>query len=160
MTTVQNLMLYTRLAGFRLVVLANRLGCDSDFSRELHDRLIDGLDAAIARVQAIAALERMLLAGDNEFAAYRLEGEVAMFGRFTINLVDDLEIDRDAHEFRVNGGDWTNALAADASGVDVNYPELIALTADELGSLAPIIGDIMRETGISINAVRAMQCAS
>ena len=37
MTTDQNLMLYTKLAGFRLVVLANRFGCDSEFSRELHD---------------------------------------------------------------------------------------------------------------------------
>ncbi|PDT26721.1 hypothetical protein CO660_26710 [Rhizobium sp. L9] len=155
MTTVQNLTLYTRLAGFRLVVLANRLGCDSDFSRALHDRLVDGLDAAIARIQAIAALERMLLAGDDELTAYRLEGEIAIFARFAIDLVDDLEIDRDTQEFRVNGGDWTNALAADVGGVEVNYPELVALTPDELGSLAPIIEDIMRETGIRINAVRA-----
>ncbi|MBX5143298.1 hypothetical protein HJB79_31845 [Rhizobium lentis] len=155
MTTVQNLTLYTRFAGFRLVVLANCLACDSDFSRQLHDRLIEGLDAAIARIQAIAALERMLLAGEDEFAAYRLEGEIAIFARFAIDLVDDLEIDCDTHEFRVNGGDWMNAWAVDDTGIDTNYPKLVALIADELGSLAPIIEDIVRETGMRINAVRA-----
>ncbi|MBY3123248.1 hypothetical protein HFO29_36265, partial [Rhizobium laguerreae] len=51
MTSDQNLMLYAKLAGFRLVVLANRFGCDTDFSRELHDRLIEGLEAAVARIR-------------------------------------------------------------------------------------------------------------
>jgi hypothetical protein len=60
MTTDQNLMLYAKLAGFRLVVLANRFGSDSGFSRELHDRLIEGLDAAIARIHVIMELERNL----------------------------------------------------------------------------------------------------
>ncbi|MBB3356206.1 hypothetical protein FHT70_006196 [Rhizobium sp. BK049] len=115
MTTVQNLTLYTRLAGFRLVVLANCLACDSNFSRQLHDRLIEGLDAAIARIQAIAALERMLPAGDDELTTYRLEGEIAIFARFAIDLVDDLEIDRDTQEFRVNGGDCVPARAARSS---------------------------------------------
>ena len=91
MTADQNLMLFTKLAGFRLVVLANRFGCDSEFSRELHDRLIEGLEAAIERIQIIMALERSLIAGNDEFAAYQLEGEVESFGRFTMNLWDALE---------------------------------------------------------------------
>jgi hypothetical protein len=152
MTTDQNLMLYTKLSGFRLVVLTNRFGCDSDFSRQLHDRLVEGLDAAIDRIRIIMALERNLLIGDDEFAAYQLEGEAEIFGRFTINLLDELEIDCDTHEFRVNGGDWTNALAADDSGVDVKYPELATLTAEELGSLGPIIKDITLATGIPVRA--------
>ncbi|MBB4192992.1 hypothetical protein GGE45_001578 [Rhizobium aethiopicum] len=156
MTTDQNLMLYTKLAGFRLVVLANRFGCDSGFSRELHDRLIEGLDAAIARIHVIIELQRSVLIGDDEFAEYQLEGENEIFGRFTINLLDDLECDCDTHEFRVNGGDWVNAWAADDTGVETNYPKLVALIEDELGSLAPIIKDIMRETGIPINAGRVV----
>ncbi len=40
MTTDQNLMLYGKLAGFRLVVVANSFGCDSGFSQELRDRLV------------------------------------------------------------------------------------------------------------------------
>ena len=155
MTTDQNLMLYTKLAGFRFVVLANRFGCDSEFSRELHDRLVEGLEAAIGRVRSIMSLERSLLTGDDEFAEYQLEGETEIFERFAINLLDDLEIDFGTHEYRINGGDWSTALTADDTGVDIDYPELIALTDDELGSLAPIIEDITSETGIAVNVSRA-----
>ncbi|MEF0944431.1 hypothetical protein [Rhizobium sp. BR 362] len=160
MTTYQNLMLYTKLAGFRLLVLANRFGCDSEFSRELHDRLVEGLEAAIARIQVIMELERSVFAGDDEFAAYQLEGECEIFGRFSINLLDDLEIDFDTHEYRINGGDWVNALMADYSGVDIDYPELVALTEAELGSLAPIINDITGEIGIAVYAARTVHAWS
>lgn len=98
MTTDQNLMLPTKLSGFRLVVLANRFGCDTSFSRALHDRLMEGLDAARARIRTIMALERSVLAGDDDYAAYRLAGEYEIFGRFSINLLDELEIDLDTHE--------------------------------------------------------------
>ena len=152
MTTDQHLMLYTKLAGFRLVVLANRFGCDSDFSRELHDRLVEGLDAAIDRIRVIMELERSVLIGEDEFAEYQLEGEIEIFGRFTINLLDELEFDYDTHEFRLNGGDWMSAWAADDTGVDINYPELVALIADELGSLAPIIKAIKLATRIPVYA--------
>ncbi|TCN28635.1 hypothetical protein EV184_11216 [Sinorhizobium americanum] len=100
------------------------------------------------------ALERRVLAGDDEYAAYRLEGETEIFGRFTINLLDELDIDFDTHEYRINGGDWSIALTADYTGVDIDFPELIALADDELGSLAPIIKDITRQTGIAVNASR------
>lgn len=156
MTSDQNLMLYADLAGFRLVGLANRFGCDTDFCRELHDRLIEGLEAAIARIRTIMALERSVLTGDQEFATYQLDGETEIFGRFTISLLDDLEIDFDTYEYRINGGDWINALTADNSGVDIDYPELVGLTEDELGSLAQIIMDIRRETGIPVHAARAV----
>ncbi|NML76351.1 hypothetical protein HHL25_19650 [Rhizobium sp. S-51] len=127
MTTNQNLMLYTKLAGFRLVVLANRFDCDTDVSRNLHDRLLEGLEAAAGRIRTTMALERSVLAGDDEYAAYRLEGETEIFGRFTIILLDELDID---------------------------YPELVPLTEQDLGSLAPILKDITRETGIAVSASR------
>jgi hypothetical protein len=147
-------MLYTKLSGFRLVVLANRFGCETDFTRALHDRLLEGLEAATGRLRTIMALERSVLIGHDEFAEYQLEGEAEIFGRFAISLLDDLEIDFDTHEYRINGGDWIVALTADYTGVDIDYPELIALTDDELGSLAPIIKDITRQTGIAVNASR------
>ncbi|NKL20244.1 hypothetical protein [Rhizobium leguminosarum] len=156
MTSDQNLMLYTKLAGFRLVVLANRFGCDSDFSRELHDRLVEGLDAAIARVQMMMALERLVLTGEDEFAEFRLEGENEIFGRYAINLLDDLKIDFDTHEYRINGGGWINALSADDSGVEVQFPTLVGLTDEKLGPLASIIEDITLETGMPVHAVRAV----
>ncbi|RXT19587.1 hypothetical protein B5P46_25040 [Rhizobium leguminosarum] len=156
MTTDQNLMLYTKLAGLRLVVLANRFGCDSDFSRELHDRLVEGLDAAIARIQVMMALERSVLAGEDEFAEYQLEGENEIFGRFAIHLLDDLEIDFDTHEYRINGGGWINALASDDSGAGVQFPTLVGLTDEEFGSLVSIIMDVTLETDIPVHAVRAI----
>lgn len=83
MTTDQNIMLYAKLPGFRLVVLANRTGCYSEFSRALHDRLIKGLEAAIGCVRIIMAVERSVLTGGDEFADYQLEGEAEIFGRLT-----------------------------------------------------------------------------
>ncbi|MBY5782042.1 hypothetical protein HFN59_33895 [Rhizobium leguminosarum] len=156
MTSDHNLMLYTKLAGFRLVVVANRFGGDTDFSRELHDRLIEGLDAAIARIHLMMALERRVQTGEDEVAEYQLQGETEIFGRFTINLLDDLEIDDDTHEYRINGGNWINALTADDGGVEVKFLALVRLTDDELGTLASIIQDITLETDIPVHAVRAI----
>ena len=67
-------------------------------------------------------------------------------------MLDDLEFEFDTHEYRINGGDWAIALTADDTGVEIDYPELIALTDDEIGSLALIITAITRETGIPVNA--------
>ncbi|MGO7401968.1 hypothetical protein ELI49_30810 (plasmid) [Rhizobium ruizarguesonis] len=153
MTANQNLMLYAKLAGFQLIVLANSLICDSAFSQGLHERLIDGLHAAIDRVRTIIDLERQRVAGD-EFAAFQLDGEIEIFGRFTINLLDEIDIDYDTHEYRLDGGRWISAVAVDDTGAHVDYPELVALTDEELGSLAPLMRDIVRETGIAIHARR------
>ncbi|MEX2697058.1 hypothetical protein [Rhizobium mongolense] len=152
MTCNDSLVLYAKLADFRLIVLANRLGCDSDFTRELHDRLIDGLQAAIDRVRIFMELERRLL--DDEFAAFQLQGETEIFGRFAIDLLDGVEIDYETHEYRINAGGWINALAVDDTGVSVDYPELVLLTDLELGTLAPILRDVMKETGIPVQAHR------
>ncbi|OCP37432.1 hypothetical protein [Ensifer sp. LC163] len=155
MTSEQNLMLYTKLAGFRLIAVAGRIACVDDFSRERHDRLIEGLEATIHRIQTVMALERQVLT-DDEFAASQLEGEIEIFGRFAISLLDDVEIDYDTYEYRINGGRWINALMVDDSGVYVDYPELIVLTDEELGALAPIMRDITEETGIPVRAGRAI----
>lgn len=75
MTSDKNLMLCAKLAGFRLVVLANSLGCDTSFSYELHHRLVEGLD-----------------------------GETEIFRRFVINVLDEIEIDHDTYDPDRNGG--------------------------------------------------------
>lgn len=153
MTSNNSLMVFTELVGFRLIVLANRLSGDSALSQTLHERLIGGLDAAIDRVRTIMDLERQLLGGD-EFAAFQLEGEIEIFGRFTINLLDEIDIDYDTQEYRLDGDRWISALAVDDTGVHVDYPELVSLTDEELGSLAPLMREIVRQTGISIHASR------
>jgi hypothetical protein len=156
MTDINSIMLFAQLSGFRILVLADRLGCESEFSRELHDRLIEGLEAAIDRLHAIMSLERQLTAGDDEYAAYHLAAEWEIFSRFTIELLDDIDIDHDTHEYRVNGGRWATALSVDETGVYVDYPAMASLTENELGSLAPIIRDIVWETGIGVRARRAV----
>ncbi|MBY3382543.1 hypothetical protein [Rhizobium laguerreae] len=154
MTSDDSLMLYAKLAGFRLAVLANRSCCDGDFSRELHDRLIDGLDAAIDQVRTVLAWERRLLDRSDECASDQLAGEGEIFGRITIDLLDELDIDYDTHEYRINGGRWTNALMVDDTGVHIDYPCLVLLDHQELGSLAPIVLAIRMETGLAIRAGR------
>ncbi|MGR4846276.1 MULTISPECIES: hypothetical protein [Rhizobium] len=146
------------LAGFRLIVLANRIGCEDEFLRELHDELAEGLACAIARLRSIPALERQLANEPDEegLAAFQLHGEEECFARFRITLLDDLEIDFDTHECRVNGDEWLYALSADCDGIEVSYPSLVALTDAELGTLAPIVRAIRSEVGIGISIARVV----
>ncbi|MGK6317410.1 hypothetical protein [Neorhizobium sp. DT-125] len=67
---------------------------------------------------------------------------------------DDLEIDFDTYEYRVNGGEWHYALSADCDGVEISYPSLVALTDDDLGSLAPIVRALRSEAGVGISIAR------
>lgn len=146
------------LAGLKLIVLANRIDCEDEFLLKLHDELAEGLEAAIARLRCITALERQLASEPDEegLVAFQLHGEEECFARFRITLLDDLEIDFDAHEYRVNGGEWHNALSADCDGIEVSYPSLVALTDDELGTLAPIARSIRNEAGIAISIARVI----
>ena len=143
------------LTGFRLIVLANRIGCTDDFSRALHDRLADGLACAAARARSIMALEREL-ASDPDLegiTAFQLEGEKECFNRFRITLLDDLEIDYFTYEYRINNGEWRYA---DREGIKISYPSTIGLTDAELGGLGSIVRDISHETGIWISAARVV----
>ncbi|MFC3721888.1 hypothetical protein [Neoaquamicrobium sediminum] len=40
-------LLFAKLSGFRVLVLANRLGCDNDLARQAHDALVRHLDRLI-----------------------------------------------------------------------------------------------------------------
>ncbi|ACI59577.1 conserved hypothetical protein (plasmid) [Rhizobium leguminosarum bv. trifolii WSM2304] len=144
------------LSGFKLVVLANRIGCADDFLLQLHDGLAEGLESAMARVRSIMALERQIASEPDEegFAAFQLHGEEECFARLTIALLDDLEIDYATYEYRVNNGEWHYALSADCDGIEISYPSTIALTDAELGGLGPIIRGISHETGMWISAAR------
>lgn len=57
MNTSQALMLIARLAGFRLLVRANRFGCDSDFARAAHDNVIAVLDSYRGELAELIQLE-------------------------------------------------------------------------------------------------------
>ncbi|WP_266064780.1 hypothetical protein [Brucella intermedia] len=149
---------YATLAGFRLLVLANRFGSTDEFSRTLHDELIAGLEGVISMARSILSMTRELASdGDPEgLISDHLAYEQERFAERTIILLDELEIDHDTHEYRVNGGEWHIALSADCDGVDISYPKTVRLTDAELGSLATIIRDIRSETGLVINAARVV----
>lgn len=144
------------LGGFKLIVLADRIGCEDEFLLELYDELAEGLAAASARLRAIMALERQLATepDDEGLVALQLHGEEECFARFRITPLDDLDIDVGTHEYRVNGGEWHYALSADCDGVEINYPRLVDLTDEELGTLAPIVRSIRNEAGIAISIAR------
>lgn len=150
--------LYACLAGWRLVVLANQLACESDLARELHENLLQGLSGAMADARHMGELERSILAETDpeglSLAQFLYEGNAEILDKKRIVLLDDLEIDFDTHEYRVNGGKWYCALSADCDGVSVDYPRTVALSDDELGDLGQIIRGIGRDTGIEIVATR------
>ncbi|OWK24772.1 hypothetical protein AJ87_18815 [Rhizobium yanglingense] len=152
------LMFYAKLAGFKLLVSANRIGCEDEFSKTLHDRLLAGLDAAIGSTRHIMDLQRQLLTEDDPegMIAWQLQGEAENLTSRTFVLLDELEIDFDTHEYRVDGGEWHNALSADCDGIEISYPTTVSVSDTEIGSLATIIRDIARETGIAISVARAV----
>lgn len=154
---------YAVLAGYRLLVLANRLGCEDDFSRELHDRLVAGLEGAIETTCRIIELQREDKTQEGVdpdcidwSTVGLLDHERERLAGYTIVLLDELEIDFDTYEYRVNGGEWHNALSADCDGVEIDYPTTIALSEDELGSLYPIMCDLMRDTPVFVTAARVV----
>lgn len=49
--------LHAQFAGFRVLVLANRFGCNDDFSRAAHDKLLEKLDQLIALARRAVAAE-------------------------------------------------------------------------------------------------------
>lgn len=153
MSDIYFLDLYTKLCGFRIVVLANRLDCESDFAKALHDRLIDGIETAADAARRIMRLEREASCDEDRFI---IDGEIEMFSRHCIVLLDELEIDFDTGEYRINGGDWVNAVTSDYTGVTVRYPTTTPLTDDELGSLALIVHDLAKETGVWVSANRVV----
>ncbi|MBY5766677.1 hypothetical protein HFO06_26850 [Rhizobium leguminosarum] len=152
------LMLYAKLAGFKLLVCANRVHCEDEFSKMLHDRLLADLDGAIHSTRYIMALQRELLSGHDPegMISFQLRGEEEILARRSLVLLDELEIDYDTHEYRINGGEWHNALSADCDGIEISYPTSVSVSDTEIGSLAAILHDITWETGIPISVARVV----
>lgn len=150
--------LYACLSGWRLMVLANRLACQTDLARELHDSLLQGLSGAMSNARHMGELERNVRAETDPeelaIARFLYDGLADILDRTRIVLLDDLEIDFETHEYRVNGGEWFCALSADCDGVSVDYPTTVGLPDEELGRLRPIIRGISAETGIEITVER------
>lgn len=61
MSDIGFLDLYAKFAGFRVMVLANRLGCTNDLARNAHDRLAQNLAELRALMRSGLAVKRAVL---------------------------------------------------------------------------------------------------
>lgn len=145
-----NLMLVAQLSGFRVLVLANRLGCDTDLARNVHDRLAAVLAEMIDGQRKILAAERALAAArgtpDEEDAHYDLHHyRTAYYETFlveTIALLDDYLVDDFTHEyFDFRARRWHHR--------DGEVPIVVPAEADTLCGLAKIIAAIEDDCGPS-----------
>lgn len=115
------LMLVAQLAGFRINVLANRLGCDTDLARTVHDKLAEVLAAMIEAQRKIVTAERVLAAtrgtSDEEDAFFDLHHyRTAYYETWlleTVTLLDEYLVDDLTHKYF----NFRKRLAHGVSGV-------------------------------------------
>ncbi|MBX9841818.1 MAG: hypothetical protein K2Z80_08425 [Xanthobacteraceae bacterium] len=156
MSDLDHLTLFTQFSGFKVVVLANRLGCDNGVARTAHDRLIAKLGDLRELMRDALAAERNLLLDESsqryrdavedlywiaeEFAHRWLAGEPGP-------LLDDLWID------------WATREVFDAQAkrwrfYDDDGPWLRDVSDAKLCGLRRIIDEIAAETGVRFSASR------
>lgn len=144
-----NLMLVTQLSGLRIRVLANRLGCDTELARTVHDTLAAKLAKMIEAQREILAADRARVAArgteDEEDAFYDLHHyQTAYYETWLIEpvalldeyLVDDLS--REYFNFRT--GEWHHR--------DSEVPIAVPVPAGKLYGLAKIIVEIEDTSGV------------
>jgi hypothetical protein len=150
------LTLFTRFCGFKVLVRANRLGCDNDLARCAHDRLVAKLGELInlmgeaLRAERDTALDETttlyraacedLYWIDEEFSSQWLSGRPHP-------LLDDLHVDFATREiFDGRSRCWRPLGETEPSLCDIGDCELCGLRR--------IIDDIAAETGMDFSASR------
>ncbi|WP_454652796.1 hypothetical protein [Bradyrhizobium liaoningense] len=162
MSDIDHLTLFTQFCGFKIVVLANRLGCDNGLARIAHDRLIARLGDLINLMRDALAAERNLLLDEssqqNRNAAedlYWIAEEYAhrWLSDRLVPLLDDLTIDLATREvFDAHARRWRP--------LEDGGPWLRNVRDAELCGLRRIIDEIAAETGVSFSACRIVYDAS
>jgi hypothetical protein len=136
-------MLVAQLSGLRILVLANRLGCDTELARTVHDRLAAKLAEMIEAQRNILAADRAHVAAcgtvDEEDAFYDLyHYQTAYYETWLAEqtaLLDDYLVDDLTHEyFDFRTGEWSNR--------EGEVPIAVPVPADKLCGLAKIIAEI------------------
>lgn len=156
MSDIDYLTLFTRFCGFKIVVMANRLGCDNALARCAHDRLLGNIDQLVALMRDALAAERCMVL-DETSARYRTAAEdlywiEAEFENRWLTarphpLLDDFVIDRATSEvYNPRSRCWRV--------LDDDGPHLRDVADDELCGLRKIIDQIAAETGVSFSAWR------
>ncbi|MCR5860591.1 hypothetical protein [Mesorhizobium sp. J428] len=143
------LMLVAQLSGLRILVLANRLGCDTELARSVHDSLAAKLAKMIAAQRNILAADRARVAArgteDEEDASYDLHHyQMAYYETWLVEpvaLLDEYLVDDLTHEyFNFSTGEWHLR--------DSDVPITVPVPADKLCGLASIIAEIEDVSGV------------
>ncbi len=142
------LMLIAQLSGLRILVLANRLGCDTELARSVHDTLAAKLVEMIAAQRRILAADRARVAArgteDEEDAFYDLHHfQTACYETWLVEpvaLLDDYLVDDLTNEyFDFYTGLWHHR--------DGEVPIALQVPAERLCCLARIIAEIEDVSG-------------
>jgi hypothetical protein len=142
------LTLVAQLSGLRILVLANRLGCDTGLARTVHDRLAVKLAEMMDAQRRILAAERASTiargTADEEDAFYDLHHyHAAWYETWLIEpiaLLDAYQVDDLTNEyFDFRTGDWHDR--------DGEVPITVPVPAGKLCGLASIIAAIEDVSG-------------
>ncbi|MEZ5784330.1 MAG: hypothetical protein R3D70_22540 [Rhizobiaceae bacterium] len=141
-------MLIAQLSGLRVNVLANRLACESDLARSVHDKLASTLAAMIEdqrkirKAESNAVMARGTL--DQDDARLDLyDYQVAYHDRWlaeTIDLLDGYVVDEFTHEYyNFHTRSWHHR--------DTDVPIAVPLAAEKLCGLSSVIAEIEDVSG-------------
>ena len=149
MSKLDLLDLYTRLCGFKILVRANRFGCETRFSQVVHDRLLEALTSHIESCKRALSLKRELRV-ERDFAMREALhemlddclGDLAEGGAgfYPWHLLD--AVDRDPSR-----GGYLHPVFAIHVGRAI--PEWMTVADEHLNGLDVIIKQIAAETGIT-----------
>lgn len=148
MSKLDLLGLYTKLCGFKILVRANRFGCDTRFARVVHDRLFEALTLHIDTCRQAMRLQRLLrVEPDPEVreALHEMIGdclgdlETGGGGFYPWHLLDSVDPDPDF-------GGYIHPVAAMRCYGKI--PEWMVVSDEHLCGLGRIIAQIAEETGI------------
>ena len=140
--------LYTRLCGFKVLVRANRFGCDTRFAQVVHDRLLDALTLHIDTCRQAMRLQRLVRVEpdpETREALHQMIGDCLEDldnggrGFYPWHLLDSLDPDPDL------GGYHHPVAAMWCYG---KVPGWMVVSDDHLCGLRSIIDQIAEETGI------------
>ncbi len=146
--------LYAKFAGFCLMAMANRLGCDDEFSRGAHDRLVERLDQLVDLVRGALAAERELALAPSGPEADDLGERIWCAGQELTHywgepdgidlLLNDVHVDWSTNEwYDSRAGRWHFLADFPAPREEVGD--------DRLHGLCAITRQIAAETGIYFN---------
>ena len=147
--------LHAKFAGFRIMVLANRLACTDAFSRAAHDKLVEKLDELIALARnTVAAENKLALLNPDSPEADDLGEMIWGVGQdLTYNWCEADGIDLLHNDVHVDWAtkEWYDARTGAWRFLDGFEPPRVEIGDGRLSGLCKILRQIRRETGIQFN---------